>query len=164
MALSGRYEPFNTCLANRRSEVSRPSRNFAWMACRVRHAALLSPERLFGNGKAGRGSQRPRQARLPVRQFERTEKILPANRKSLAVAEGQFAPDTTQFRSVPLDLAKVDLRSFENSQSLPGTTGDGRTSCKLCLQDPIEDPIPRGGQLLQTAIERRRSSYRPRPA
>src|SRR6266404_791507 len=39
MALSGRYEPFNTCLANRRSTVSRPSRNFAWVACKVRHAA-----------------------------------------------------------------------------------------------------------------------------
>src|SRR5882724_6583146 len=43
MALSDRYEPFKTCLANRRSEVSRPSRNFVWMACRVRHAASFRP-------------------------------------------------------------------------------------------------------------------------
>src|SRR5258708_38364519 len=62
-----------------------------------------------------------------------------------------------QFRSVPLDLVKIDLRSFEDGKSLPGPTGDGRTSCKLCLQDPIEDPISRRRQLLQTAVERRRS-------
>src|SRR5450432_3221212 len=43
MALSGRYEPFSTRLANRRSRVSRPSRNFAWVACRVRHAASFRP-------------------------------------------------------------------------------------------------------------------------
>src|SRR5450631_4835179 len=43
MALSGRYEPFSTHLANRRSGVSRTSRNFAWVACRVRHAASFRP-------------------------------------------------------------------------------------------------------------------------
>src|ERR1700730_4468164 len=43
IALSRRYEPFNTCLANRRSTVSRPSRNFAWVACNVRHAASFRP-------------------------------------------------------------------------------------------------------------------------
>ncbi len=41
--LSCWYEPFSTCLAKRRSEVSRPSRNFAWVACRVRHAASFRP-------------------------------------------------------------------------------------------------------------------------
>src|SRR5713101_9996575 len=42
-APSCKYETVNTCLANRRSRVSRPSRNFAWVACKLRHAASFRP-------------------------------------------------------------------------------------------------------------------------
>src|SRR6266481_3439855 len=42
-APSCRFETVNACLANRRSRVSRPARNFAWVACKLRHAASFRP-------------------------------------------------------------------------------------------------------------------------
>ena len=95
---------------------------------------LLSARRIFGNRKAGRSPERPRQARLLGRQLEGADKILPANRQPFVIAQGQFAPDAEQFRSVPLAFIKVDLRSFEDIERLPRPAGGGRASREFCLQ------------------------------
>src|SRR5690349_25061314 len=103
---------------------------------------LLWPERFLGKSKAGRGSQRPRQASLPVRQLDCTKEICSANSRPFVAAQGQFAPDAEQFGSMKLIFViEVDFRPSENGHGLPGATGNGQASCKLCLQDRMENTV-----------------------
>ena len=52
-------------------------------------------------------------------------------------------------------FVKVDLRSFEDVERLPRPAGGGRASREFCLHEPIENPVARRRQLLQTGVERR---------
>ena len=89
-----------------------------------------------------------------VRHLDCTEKVPFASIQPFGAAQGQFASDPEQLGDKKLAFVmEVDFRALEGGDGLPSVAKNRQTSCKLCLQDRMENTVARRRQLLQSGIK-----------